>query len=509
MVKKICSIPAVQLGFSALVFFYLFYLVNNFLFFTFILSGGILMLFFALKQKMRIKKYQTVFLYLSAGLFAAAFAYYRLCTESAPIKTLADISLTEEILVYLKEDPYPAGSSYHKAKADIIFCRYKDNCEFSATGSLHIFIPSSFIIQNNSGGITVSSFDKQSCRFFVKGIYISAIGKFSERKTDFGGTAFFVNKTKAPRFHAWKNSLAALRGHMRFYLMNLLYAWKEAGGLLLALLSANRDFLSGEFIQLFRNAGQTHVLVLSGMHLSIAVFSASFIAKLFSKKKLAPILSVIFALIFIWFAGASPSLFRALAMMLIIAAGLGLDINPDTIAVMSAVFTIHLILRPADALSFSFMLSYGALSGILIFGKAFYKYFNGKLPPLILSSITASAGAVFFTAPIIILKTESIALIGIAATIIVSPLISLFLVLGIIFIIFAAAVPSLTDFLGLIINFIYKIIFYVISFFSVFPIITANSYLSKTLLCIIFPAVGIIFVVKSELKEKKSIVKLS
>lgn len=511
MVKEKVFIPATGLGISALIIFYLLCAVKSFIFFLIVFAAGVCSMscvfLFCCGKTARVKN-RRFFISCSAGFFAALFAYCRLCADSVPVKTLADLSAAEEIFVCLKSDAMPAGRAYYKAKAAVFSCRLKDGAEFSVKGDIDLFIPSVFVAQNNSGSITVFPSSKTDCRLFAKGVCLSAEGRFSGEKKYFENSSFFVSKTSAPQFSYWKNTLSAFRGYLRFCLMRLLYAWKDAGGLLFALLSANRDFLIAECASAFKNAGQYHVLALSGMHLSIAVLSVSFVAKLFSKKKSAPLFSVLFAFAFIYFAGASPSLLRAFGMMLIITLGISLNIKPDVFAVMCAVCTLHLIFKPADALTLGFMLSYGALAGILIFGKAFCDYFRGLVPPKILNGLAASAGAVFFTAPIVILKTGSIALIGVIATFFVSPLVSVFLILGIIFIPLAVCFPFLTGVFGEILNMIYRVIFLIVDFFARFPLITPNFFLSKLVLCVIFPLIGIVFIFKAVSREKKAAVKL-
>ena len=48
-----------------------------------------------------------------------------------------------------------------------------------------------------------------------------------------------------------------------------MYMWGSAGGLLLALLSASKEYTSSAFSDAFRLAGLSHILALSGMHVSI------------------------------------------------------------------------------------------------------------------------------------------------------------------------------------------------------------------------------------------------
>lgn len=507
MVNEKKIIPAISIGISALSVFYFLCFFKSFIFLFIVFTAGIALTIYSFFKRQPLKS--RLILPISAGFFAACFSYCKLCGNTALPQTLAELSLVENISVCLKTDAIPSADSYYKAEAAVISCRYKDFSQFSAHGNVIVFIPSEFIAQNNSGGITVFSNEKNSCRFFVKGTKFSAYGKFSAKKEILKNAAFFINKKHLPEFNSWENSFLSFRAHLRFFLIRMLYGWKEAGGLLLALLSANKDFLNPQCSASFKNAGLSHILALSGMHLSIAVFSVSFAAKLFSKRKSVPFFSAIFAFCFVWFAGISPSLLRAFAMVLIIGAGISMNVKPNVFAVMCTAAFFHLILKPAHALTFAFMLSYGALSGILLFGSAFFKCLKGKIPDFLLAGIASSLGAVFFTAPIIIFHTGNIPLIGTAATLAVSPMVSLFLILGIVFILFSLCFPFSAEFLGTVLNIIYNLIFSTANFFASFPALHANSLFSKIFLCAVFPSIGITFIIKLHRLNKKRIVRLT
>ena len=113
-------------------------------------------------------------------------------------------------------------------------------------------------------------------------------------------------------FEKFLSRAAKIRALSRLHFSRLMYAWGNAGGLVLALLSGSREYLPPEAGEAFRNAGLSHILALSGMHLSLFSGLAFFIGKKSLGKRFAPILEIFAVLLFFWFAGKSPSLFRAL-----------------------------------------------------------------------------------------------------------------------------------------------------------------------------------------------------
>ena len=69
------------------------------------------------------------------------------------------------------------------------------------------------------------------------------------------------------------------RALCRLYFKRMMFAWGSAGGLLLALLCGARDFTESETADAFRMAGLSHILALSGMHLSLFYGLAAFAGK--------------------------------------------------------------------------------------------------------------------------------------------------------------------------------------------------------------------------------------
>nr|WP_255804097.1 ComEC/Rec2 family competence protein [Treponema denticola] len=314
--------------------------------------------------------------------------------------------------------------------------------------------------------------------------------------------AFFGDKS-VPEFLGWRSAVLRFRAFLRFYLMRLLAEWGSAGALLLALLSANRDFLILPVSEAFRNAGLAHVLALSGMHVSLVSLAALQMGSIFGKKSLAIKFSLVSIIFFVWFAGAAPSLNRALGMMILIIIGKSLGLQPPMISVLCTMLIFHIAVKPDDALSLGFMLSYGALAGILIFGSAVHDILNGKIPPKILGSFSASIGAQTFTAPIVISKIGVLAPVGIIASVIVSPLISAFLILGLAAIFISLLFPFTGFIFSYFLNAFYDLIFFIIRTFALFPLMTADTFFAGLTFAILPFTAGLICVFYADRKLKK------
>lgn len=487
--------PTVLTAFSALLVFYSLYFFKSttltaIFFFLFFLSSvpSIIFIFInrismgrfnnksVIRKRHIHKKLASFFLFICLGIGIATFAYTKLLISLLAPSTLAQRQNVTKITASLLQDAYPAGSSYYRAKVLLLNCKYDDGSTYSCRGEVLLFIPSVFIKQNYRGNATLKKRGSE-IEMFSKGLVIEVEGHFAKvkKKESYSMNRFVVSQNSDFKFKCWSSFISAYRAHARFYLNKLLYGWKEAGYLLQALLTANRDFLNVEDAKSFRSAGLSHILALSGMHLAIIGGLAHFFSSLFFGRKLIKFAILIICFLFLTFAGASPSLLRSFFMLCILATSRLLYVKVELLAVLAFTFLLHLFSFPQDALTLSFILSYSALFGILFFGESLYNLLTPFIPDFLCTSISASLGATFATIPFIAISFGQISIIGIVASCIISPLISSFLVLGISFIALAIMMPISYHLCGTILNLFYDTIITIVHIFALFPPIKCET----------------------------------
>lgn len=274
----------------------------------------------------------------------------------------------------------------------------------------------------------------------------------------------------------WETSiqghLSHLRALCRLAFKRMLYAWGHAGGLLLALLSGARDFTENSTANAFKSAGLSHILALSGMHMSLFSGIALFAGKRAGSIRLSYFLRFLVIILFLWFAGMSPSLFRAFlcASLAILASMSGVP-GLSTFDLLTLAFLLQSAICPSHIHNPGFLLSYGALAGITLFSSLVYKVFVRFTPHQVSSSLSASLSAQSLTAPVSLKLFGSFCPIGIAATMIISPLVTFFIYAGLTLIILSMIFPILLTPSGIFMNFLYTIIKYLVMFFARFPYI--------------------------------------
>lgn len=297
-----------------------------------------------------------------------------------------------------------------------------------------------------------------------KGAYVECRGNWSLKNG-----CFIIQQIEECSF-AKNHYFDYIRALFRLLFKRLMFSWGNAGALILSLLSGSRDYLPGEVRDAFKNAGLSHILALSGMHLSFFSGLASRETGRFVSRKYVFYFQIAAVLIFVWFAGISPSLFRALfCSVFMLVASRSCCRNTDFLAVLGGVFLIHLMIYPSDATEAAFMLSYGALAGILTIGSGLKKYFFPVMTPYLSESVSASLGAQVFTAPVSIKLFGEFMPVGIIASVIVSPLITWFLTAGLFMIILCAVFPFAAGICGKFLNVFYSAIVFFVEGFAQWP----------------------------------------
>jgi len=266
-----------------------------------------------------------------------------------------------------------------------------------------------------------------------------------------------------------KSKIVRFRSLCRLQFKRLMYAWGAAGGLLLALVSGSREYTEKDLSNAFRLSGLSHILALSGMHLSLFGGLAQFLGKKLSSKNIAEGFQFCALLFFVWFAGISPSLFRAFLSSLIIFAAAVFRINrPQGISVLSLSFLIHIVVFPEHIFDLGFMLSYSSLAGIILLSNHMKKIIHYAVPFKLRSSLGDSVSAQLATAPVALKFFGKIMPIGIFAGVVVSPLVVLFLYFGLFGMLLCLVLPFLNVPISAIMNGVYKIIKLLVLNFSRF-----------------------------------------
>lgn len=385
-----------------------------------------------------------------------------------PFVSLCDINEATSLSGIIHSNPARTSSkNYYSLDLDLLSVSsnfFSRGNNLGASGRVRILVPSEFVESNYPGKL----YSRHSSPvLYEAGEKICADGSWV---SDAG--CFVCSSVCSPGgSNSLSFSISHFRALCRLSFKRLMFGWGKAGGFVLALLSGSREYCDDNLQVNFRNAGLSHILALSGMHLSF--FSSVFgfgSRRLFGKKYSfwARLLAMVF---FVWFAGLSPSLFRALVCSLVVLVCSAVYcVDTDYLSVLSFVFLFHLCLIPQDAQSPAFVLSYGALAGILVLSDfVSCRIFSRFLPPMVSSSISASVSAQAATSFYCARLFGKIMPIGCISSVIVSPMINVLMLVSFVAVIFSLVFPFLSGPFGCILNMIYFFIEKVVGLFALVP----------------------------------------
>jgi competence protein ComEC len=267
-------------------------------------------------------------------------------------------------------------------------------------------------------------------RTFGRGAELFLEGAFAEPPITggFGGPPMF--RAKAVHITKPAPALEQFRTGIRQTLLDKLspYRW---GGLGAALILGVKDNLDSDLAQGYRNAGCSHVLALSGMHLALVAALAAFFLRRPLGIKLASLTGAGLILHYVALVGVQPSLERSAIMYLLGTAAILGFLPRQPLPLLSMAFLIQIIIHPSSGDSLSFILSYLALWGILTVGQISQGILRGRLPEFLSQPLAASIGAYLTTAAVTAASFGMVRPVGLLAGLVIVPLTSVFMIAAI------------------------------------------------------------------------------
>lgn len=178
--------------------------------------------------------------------------------------------------------------------------------------------------------------------------------------------AFPTERGEEPLTHRETTSwVGRLRDRLSLALTDTLPATES--GVLSALCLGRRDTLSDEVADGFRRAGLSHLLVVSGLHLSLVALAVrELLRRVGLGLRLSAALTIPVVLLFAMLVGATPSVCRAAVMCLVWLAGYLLRRRSDGLTSLGLAAILLLLHNPYTLLSVGAQLSFLATAGVLM-----------------------------------------------------------------------------------------------------------------------------------------------
>lgn len=225
---------------------------------------------------------------------------------------------------------------------------------------------------------------------------------------------------------------------------------EDSRGFILALLLGERDSLDEQSITDLEESGLMHLTAVSGLHCGFLIALMSLLVA--NTPFLSAAVGYPVLLLYMLMVGATPSVVRACVMVGFLLAAPMFGRESDTPTSLGAAALLILLANPYAAGSVSFQLSFAAVAGLLVVSPRVYSSLMGlrkwkkrgakKLWAAFSAGLSASVGALIFTAPISAYYFRSIALISPLSNLLVLPVIQILFACSLLLTIVCTVLPG-------------------------------------------------------------------
>ncbi|MBQ7351702.1 MAG: ComEC/Rec2 family competence protein [Clostridia bacterium] len=212
-----------------------------------------------------------------------------------------------------------------------------------------------------------------------------------------------------------------------------------------SILFGDKYGLSQEIKYMFSYSGISHILAVSGLHISVLVGVLWFLLDKLKLNRYAKL--IIFALFLLFYAYLcmfSPSVCRASIMAIVLAVCKLFYFEYDSISSLSLAGIVILLISPLSLFSVSFQLSFLCIFAIIAFAPAIRNIFITIKMPKALSEVFAISIAVnVVILPVCLNVFSQVSLLGILSNLIVLPIFSILYVLLFTMVLVSCIIPPL------------------------------------------------------------------
>lgn len=195
---------------------------------------------------------------------------------------------------------------------------------------------------------------------------------------------------------------------------------QDAAGFAKALLLGDRADIDYETNSAFRLSGISHIIAVSGLHVSILLALIFFLSG--RNRFLSGLIGIPCLLLFAAVAGFTPSITRACIMQCLMLIALMCSRDYDSPTALAFAGLCILVSNPLAILSVSFQLSFGCMIGIFLFSDRIYRYLMERLgggKKIIIgikrwfaTSVSITLGANIVTTPLVAYYFGAVSLVG-------------------------------------------------------------------------------------------------
>lgn len=423
-----------------------------------ILASGLLLLFLKFKQNKKLIL-TIMTLALSFGVFGT---YTSLVYNKVDQLDGKSATIIAQVTAKNKSS---SGDYYYEIKTssiDIENSQQEINLIFYPNQNLDldyfdIITASVTFVNYNKGKSIINDYNR------TNGFYISAIQNTDD-----------VIESYVPDKKPFYYKILKLKDRMIDTISSYFYNDPKTLSILKAILFGDKSEISSDIYRDFKNSGIIHILVVSGLHLSILSDLLYLLLKrLIRNKIIVCFILLLFILFFVSFSGFTVSIVRAGLMRSIFYISKSIGTKSDSYISLSLSCLIMLLLNPYLVVNLGFLLTFCSTLAIIIYSHKIkpliYCKIKNKLLFRLTSYLCCCMTINLFLLPFCVLVFKNISIISPVTNILVMPFVYFSLISGFVISIFGGlGLSSFISLLCLLVSYMIKIICTISSFLSSF-----------------------------------------
>ncbi len=244
---------------------------------------------------------------------------------------------------------------------------------------------------------------------------------------------------------------------------------QDVSSVIIALLLGNTSLIEDNIKENFRNANLSHILAISGLHITYLISITVLCSKVFFGKRISYFISIFITILYMFITGFAPSVVRAVIMGVMLLISKILHKPNDTWNNIAISSLLILISNPYNVLNIGFQLSYGGTIGIILFQKIidrilikiFAKESTSKLLNKIINMTSVTISAQLIVLPISIFHFNTFSIYFLISNLLVGFITEAIMCTSFIFLFLLCLNQNLANLFSAIVIFFIKILLFI------------------------------------------------
>lgn len=267
---------------------------------------------------------------------------------------------------------------------------------------------------------------------------------------------------------------------------------RENCGLLMALMLGDKSDMDKTIQNSFTTAGVSHIVVVSGLHLSIIIgFVFSVLSLFIKEKKITAGITIAIILMYLVITGFTYSVIRCAVMSIIYLCSYFVKRKPDSLNSLGFAGLIITLKNPLAIGNLGLIMSFSATLGIISVEEKLRNFIFDRLPKFIkehklkiinrfagyvVSCISVSLSATLFTLPVMVYVFESFKVYFLLSNLLITAVVPVIIVVGIIItvMLYIPFLSALAGIIAIVENYLCSFVIWVTEFMSDLPMATIS-----------------------------------